>query len=208
MQLGASDMPVIAWKRQCGCFHFEMRIIVILFGCPGAGKGTQAKLLKEQLGIPHVSTGDILRADLSNCNTAQMNSGGLVSDDFVNHLLARRLAHEDCANGFILDGYPRNIAQAGCFEALLRHDDSVLVLEIVADAEQIVSRLASRGRDDDREEVIRHRLAVYREQTQPVAQHLSRLGRFAQVDGSAGVDDVARVIREILQAQLPVTSAA
>ncbi len=149
---------------------------LIFLGPPGAGKGTQAKILAEKVGIPHISTGEILRAakeqgtPLGQQAKAYMDRGELVPDDLMLNLIRERLAQPDASKGWILDGFPRNVEQATFLEALLRelgqHADVAINLDV---PDQVVlSRLMARGREDDTEETVRRRLEVYREQTAPV----------------------------------------
>ncbi len=156
---------------------------LVLLGAPGSGKGTQAKLLTEKLNVPHISTGDLLRAavaaetPLGLAAKEVMERGELVSDDIVLGMLKERLQAEDAQAGFILDGFPRNLVQAEMLDRLLAEigmpvDHAIL---IQVDPEEVVSRIAKRaaaeGRSDDTEEVVRHRLSIYREQTEPVVEN-------------------------------------
>jgi len=181
-----------------------MRTIIVLFGCPGAGKGTQASFLREWLAIPHISTGDLLRSGIASPETeAQMNAGGLVSDEIVNAMVSTRIAQPDCASGFILDGYPRNISQARYLKNELSRFDNLVAIEIEVDEETLFARLLGRARPDDREGVIRERLRVCREQTLPVIQYFKASGRLFQVNGVALVDQVAEAIRTAVKKCLP-----
>jgi adenylate kinase len=173
-----------------------MRRVVILLGCPGAGKGTQARLMTEWLSIPQVSTGDILREQNSTSETvAQMNAGGLVSDELVNQLVSQRISRDDCASGFILDGYPRNISQALSLRRHLSYEDWITTIQIVVDEDQLLSRLNGRQRADDREDVIRERMRIYEEQTLPVVEYLGKMTTFHKIDGGTSIDQVATAIR-------------
>lgn len=182
---------------------------IVLLGAPGSGKGTQAKRLKVELGIAHISTGDLLRAavkagtPLGVKAKAVMESGQLVSDDIVLGLLEERLAHADTDLGFILDGYPRNLAQAGALDELLarvgRPLDAVVKLN-VPDA-NIVKRCGIRfeqeHRADDNPETVRKRLAVYAAQTAPVADFYSQRGLLTEIDG---VGDITAIGDRVLAA--------
>jgi len=149
---------------------------LIFLGPPGAGKGTQAKRLAQQLNIPHISTGDILRGAISERTPlgqkaqSYMDRGELVPDDLILDLIRERLSQEDALQGWILDGFPRNVEQARFLEELLselqQNSDCVLSLDVPDDV--LIARLLARGRKDDGEETIRRRLEVYREQTEPV----------------------------------------
>jgi len=175
---------------------------LVLLGAPGSGKGTQASALKTALGVPHVSTGDLLRAavkagtPLGLKARAVMDAGQLVSDDIVLGMLEERLAEADAGPGFILDGYPRNIAQCAALEALLSRIGQPLdiAVKLVVPNELIVERIAGRaaaeGRQDDTPETVRERLRVYAEQTAPVAHHFQAHGLLVSVDGTGEVAEV------------------
>ena len=179
-----------------------MSVRLVLFGPPGAGKGTQAVRLAERLGVPTISTGDIFRANIAGDTelgrqvVGYTSKGHLVPDELTDALIADRLAQPDAADGFLLDGYPRNAAQAAALDALLAEEDHELdlVVELAVDPEVVTQRLLKRaqieGRVDDTEDVIRHRLAVYTEQTSPLAEIYVNRGILAQVDGLGEVDEV------------------
>jgi adenylate kinase len=179
---------------------------IVLLGAPGSGKGTQAALLKNELKVPHISTGDLLRAAVAAGTPlgvqakAVMESGRLVSDEIVLGMLEERLAQPDARAGFILDGYPRNLAQCEALERLLERIGQPLDVAVKLDvaAELIVSRLAGRaqaeGRKDDNPETVRERLRVYQEQTAPVARHFADLHKLVEVDGVGELDVVFRRI--------------
>jgi len=179
---------------------------VVLLGPPGAGKGTQAVLLSEKLGVPHISTGDLFRANISQQTPlgreAQkyMDAGDLVPSDVTNRMVESRVAEPDAVNGFVLDGYPRTIDQAEALEKILGDMDKKLdaVLCFVVAEDTVVERMLARGRADDNEDVIRNRLRVYREETEPLLQHYD--GLVVTVDGIGEVDDVnARALRALGQ---------
>ena len=175
---------------------------LVLLGAPGSGKGTQAARLREHLQVPHISTGELLRAavaagtDLGRKAKAVMESGALVSDEIVLGMLEERLTAGDTGGGFILDGYPRNLAQANALDArLARLGQPVdIAVQLDVDAEKLVDRLAGRaqaeGRADDSPDAVRKRLAVYDEATAPVVDFYRTTGRLACVDGVGGMDDV------------------
>ncbi len=180
---------------------------IVLLGAPGSGKGTQAVRLKAQLGVAHVSTGDLLRAQVAAGTPlglqakAVMESGKLVSDEIVLGMLEDRLAQADAQPGFILDGYPRNLAQADALDGLLRRIgkplDVAVLLEV--DSELLFQRLAGRaqaeGRKDDNPETVRERLRVYAEQTAPVIGYYRERGKLAALDGVGTLDEVyARIV--------------
>ncbi|HET8553967.1 MAG TPA: adenylate kinase [Rhodanobacteraceae bacterium] len=189
---------------------------IVLLGAPGSGKGTQATRLKTELGIPHISTGDLLRAavkagtPLGLKAKAVMDAGHLVSDEIVLGMLEERLAEPDAGAGFILDGYPRNLAQVqaldGLLERLNKPLDAVVKLEVPN--EEIVSRCEIRfkeqGRADDNPDTVRKRLGVYAEQTAPVAEWYSGHGMLRVVDGVGDLDEVFARIKAVL----PIDRAA
>ncbi|WP_217614942.1 adenylate kinase [Cellulomonas sp. GbtcB1] len=187
---------------------------LVLLGPPGAGKGTQAARLAERLGVPAISTGDIFRANIKGGTelgrTAQEYTarGELVPDEVTNAMVRDRLAQPDAAQGFLLDGYPRNTAQVGELDAILEADGRALdaALEITADADVVVERLLKRaeieGRADDTEPVIRRRLDVYAEQTAPVSGLYAERDLLVRVDGIGEVDEVTERLLAALASQV------
>ena len=177
-----------------------MRLVPL--GAPGSGKGTQAARLKEQLGVPHISTGDLLRAEVAAGSPLGLQAkevmarGDLVSDDILLGMLEDRLARDDVREGFILDGYPRNLAQAAALGELLERLDQPFdaAVQLEVDNELLIDRLAGRakaeGRADDNPESVRKRLVVYDEQTAPVIEFYREHGQLTVVDGVGGLDDV------------------
>jgi len=191
---------------------------LVLLGAPGSGKGTQAARLKAELGAPHISTGDMLRAAVAAGTPmglqakAVMAAGQLVSDDILLGMLEDRLAQPDAAAGFILDGYPRNLAQAAALDRLLGRIGQPLdaVVKLDVPSEVIVERcrirfLAEHRADDDPDTVAR-RLAVYAEQTAPVAEFYARAGKLQVVDGVGELDEVTERLRQALHMQAAATS--
>lgn len=175
-------------------------------GPPGAGKGTQAQVVAAHMGVPHVSTGDIFRANVSG-DTAlgreakrYMDAGELVPDAITNAMVTARLNEPDAADGFLLDGYPRNSDQAVVLDAALTAAGQSLdaVVEIVVGNDEVVKRLLGRaatdGRADDTEQVIRHRLTVYLDQTAPLVGYYRGQGLLHTVDGVGAVTDVTERI--------------
>lgn len=189
---------------------------LIFLGPPGAGKGTQAKLLTERYGIPQLSTGDMLRAavaeqsDVGKRAKAVMDAGQLVSDEIVNEIVSDRIDHPDCANGFILDGYPRTVPQAVALAKMLEGKGLSLdaVIELKVDEEALLKRIENRVaetvaaggkvRSDDNPESVKKRLVEYREKTAPLSEHYASTGQLKTVDGMADVGVVTREIEKIL----------
>ena len=216
---------------------------IVLLGPPGAGKGTQAKSICANFGIPQISTGDMLRAAISGGTElgkrvqAVMDRGDLVADDIIVGLVEERILKNDCANGFLFDGFPRTIAQAETLEAADVAIDAVV--EIRVPDEEVVRRMSGRRvhpgsgrvyhvlfnpprvsdfddetgepllqRDDDQQETVRDRLAVYRQQTHPLVEFYSARAqenngadalRYIAVDGLGSVSDIGRKVLELLQ---------
>jgi adenylate kinase len=195
---------------------------LVLVGPPGAGKGTQAQFLAAHFSIPHISTGDIFRAnlkagtDLGNQAKSFMDCGELVPDSVTNEMVRDRLTHDDVANGFLLDGFPRNVAQAEVLRAILADKKTPLhaVLEFSLADEEIIARLSSRRtcrdcgapsvgvdkcptcggevyqREDDKAEVITRRLEVYAEQTAPIISFYRNEGLLISVSAAGNVEDI------------------
>ncbi len=220
---------------------------VILLGSPGAGKGTQAKQIVAHYQIPQISTGDLLRENVQRGTALGLAAkdvmalGGLVPDDLVYDMVSQRLRQADCERGFILDGFPRNPAQAGWLDAFLEHEFFEkgqreqclpIVIRINVDYNKLLRRITGRRscpvcgriynvysqsprvadrcnvdgstlvtRDDDREEVIRERLAAYELQTKPVAEYYARKGRLVSVDGDLPIKQVTEQIFKVIESQ-------
>ena len=183
---------------------------MLIIGPPGAGKGTQAARICERLSVPAISTGDIFRANIKEQTElgqeAQRytDAGNLVPDSVTNSMVRDRLAQPDVENGFLLDGYPRTVAQVEELDNILEvnHTHLDVVLLLTADNDELVKRLLGRaqdqGRTDDTEDVIRHRLDVYDEQTAPVVEVYNQRGIVTQVDGLGDIDEVTERIMAIL----------
>ena len=179
---------------------------LIFLGPPGAGKGTQAQILSENHQIPHISTGDILRAavaqqtPLGSQAQGYMNRGELVPDALILNLIEDRLSYKDTANGWILDGFPRNVNQAAFLEQLLtkleQNADCVLNLEVPD--EVLVSRLLERKRKDDNESTIRRRVEVYYQDTVPVIEFYQQRKTLKTIDGDRTMDDVTQQLNKVI----------
>lgn len=192
---------------------------IVLLGAPGSGKGTQAALLEKELGVPHISTGELFRTAVSESTPlglkvrSLLDRGELVPDDLTLELLEERMALPDAANGFILDGYPRNLVQAEALDTLLeklgRPVDEAIKIDV--DTEQVVARIAKRsaeqGRSDDSEGVVRNRMRVYQEQTSPVIGYYENKGLLTRVLGTGSIDDVLQIILSVLEIGTMETSA-
>ncbi|MGA9747492.1 MAG: adenylate kinase [Nocardioides sp.] len=185
---------------------------LILMGPPGAGKGTQAKVISETLGVPAISTGDIFRANVSQETPLgveakrYMEAGDYVPDAVTNAMVRDRVKEDDTRGGFLLDGYPRTVSQVEELDAMLAEQgtaiDAVVVLTV--DQDEIVGRLLKRaqsdGRTDDTEDVIRHRQDVYAEQTAPLISVYADRSILAEVDGMGSVDEVTTRVLTALEA--------
>ena len=188
---------------------------LIFLGPPGAGKGTQAARIEAAYEIPQLSTGDMLRAAVAAGTEIGLQAkdimarGDLVPDEVVVGIISERIEAADCANGFILDGFPRNVSQARALDAVLveKGIDIEAVIELVVDPEILIARILKRAqesadgpRDDDTEEALQHRLRVYEEQTAPVADFYAEKGILRTLDGMQEIDEVTRQIRSALDA--------
>jgi adenylate kinase len=191
-------------------------MIVVLFGPPAAGKGTQAKRIHEKYGVAHLSTGDMLRAAIAQGSEtgkrakAIMDEGKLVPDDLVLGIIAERIEEPDCATGFVLDGFPRTVNQAESLDGMLngkkRAVDHVIVMEV--DEAELIKRVENRAaeakrkgepvRPDDDPETFKKRLAVYKAQTAPILPHYEAQGKIRRVDGMKSIEEVAAQIDAIL----------
>ena len=183
---------------------------LVLLGAPGSGKGTQATRLKEHLQVPHISTGDLLRAEVAAGSALGLQAkvvmarGDLVSDEILLGMLEARLARADVAGGFILDGYPRNLAQADALDQLLARIGQPMdhAVQLDVDTDLLVDRLAGRaqaeGRADDNPESVRNRLNIYNDQTAPVIDFYRQHGVLKVVDGEGSMDEVfTRIVETI-----------
>ena len=186
---------------------------LVLLGAPGSGKGTQATRLEQHLQVPHITTGGLLRGavaagtPLGQVVGPIMAAGNLVSDELMLGVLEERFAQADTRNGFILDGYPRNLVQARALDALLERigQPMDIAVQLDVDPELLVQRLAGRaqaeGRADDSPEAVRNRLKVYEQQTAPVVDYYRNLGKLAHLDGVGSLDQVfTRIVEAIAPA--------
>lgn len=180
---------------------------LLILGPPGAGKGTQASLLCRAVGIPHVSTGAMLRdhverdTELGRRAKEIMDSGALVSDEIVIAMVEERLAKDDAACGFLLDGFPRTAAQAAALDAVLGEDRALeAVVNLEAPEEEVVQRILARGRSDDTEAAVRTRISVYFEQTAPLIEFYTDRGILTRVDGVGQITEVlSRIVAVLAQ---------
>jgi adenylate kinase len=183
----------------------DVPLNLVFFGPPGAGKGTQADRFAERHRLPKISTGDILRKAIQDGTRIgamvydTLQSGALVGDDLIISIVAERLEQPDTLKGFVLDGFPRTIPQAAALDAMLADRGGVRVIALVVHADEVIRRLASRGREDDDAFVIKERLAVYSRETEPVLQYYRRRGVVTVLDGNQSLDDVTESIEEAVK---------
>jgi adenylate kinase len=192
---------------------------LLIVGPPGAGKGTQSVRLTNAFRIPAIATGDIFRANIKNQTqlgkqvSAIITAGDYVPDSLTNDLIASRLKEEDCTSGFLLDGYPRTVDQLRFLDEMLATEGTALdaVIQLVADQDEIVSRLLKRaheeGREDDTAETIRHRQELYVRETSPLIADYKQRGLVVEIDALGAVDDVAERITSALTARGIVPAA-
>lgn len=188
-----------------------MKTFVVLMGAPGAGKGTQAKKLEASLGLPQVATGDLFRANLKNQTElgqlarTYMDKGELVPDEVTVAMVRDRLSQPDCANGAILDGFPRTTAQAKALDELLCDFSAKIAVVPFIDVRQdvLVERLAKRaeieGRADDNEETIRVRMEVYQSETAPLLDYYREKDLLVKIDGEQSIDEVTADLTKVVQ---------
>jgi adenylate kinase len=192
---------------------------LVLFGAPGSGKGTQATRLKERLGVPHISTGDLLRGEIKAGTElglkakGLMDAGQLLPDDIMLGIIEHRLGEPDAKPGFILDGYPRNLAQADALDTVLARIgqplDVVVKLDVPDSA--IIGRCEVRfekeGRPDDNPDTVKKRLGIYADQTAPVADFYKQRGKLQVIDGVGELDDVTQRVLDVLPGGVKAASA-
>ncbi|MEK6917122.1 MAG: adenylate kinase [Nanoarchaeota archaeon] len=178
---------------------------LVFLGPPGAGKGTQAQLLAESMGIPHISTGEIFRYNLENktemgrAAAEYMDNGFLVPDNVTNGMVIDRLRKPDCKNGYILDGYPRTINQAEFLDSINGIDNVIYFsLKDEIAIERLLNRAKESSRSDDTEEVIKKRILVYKDQTQPLLNYYKHKGNLLEIDASSGIKMINRDVKRVL----------
>ncbi|EJF79477.1 adenylate kinase [Bartonella sp. DB5-6] len=190
---------------------------VVLLGPPGAGKGTQAKMLTEEYNIPQLSTGDMLReviakeTEVGKKAKAVMSSGALVPDSIVNQIVSERIDASDCINGFVLDGYPRTVGQAEALQQILQSKNMQLdaVIELSVDEDALIERMKKRVEEtiatgghvrlDDNPVAFAKRLVEYREKTAPLSKFYSEKGLLKVIDGMIGISEISDVIKKSFQ---------
>ncbi|HOJ04059.1 MAG TPA: adenylate kinase [Bacteroidota bacterium] len=183
---------------------------LIIFGPPGAGKGTQAQFISQRFGIPHISTGDIFRENIRNETPLGVEAkryseaGELVPDSLTNAMVRARLTQDDTANGFLLDGYPRTASQIGALENLLQEMGISLnaVLNMRVPDEEIISRLTLRKRIDDSDGTVRRRLQIYHRTTEPIADYFRERGLLVDIVGVGSIDDITNRIFSAIEARV------
>ena len=186
---------------------------IILLGAPGAGKGTQASKLCEKYGIPHISTGDIFRDNIKHCTPtgviakSYIDKGQLVPDEVTIALVEDRISRDDCKNGYLLDGFPRTVAQANAFDKIAKVD---YVIDIDVEFDKLLDRITGRRvcpkcgeqiiqRDDDNEVTVKKRISVYHNQTEPLIEYYKAKGILYRVDGEGDVDEIFNRIQKIIK---------
>ena len=186
---------------------------IILFGPPGAGKGTQAKFIIDKYNLVQISTGDMLReavksgSELGNKVKVIMDKGDLVSDDIIMSIISERVIEEDCKKGFILDGFPRTLNQAKELDKMLDHKNLKIdhVIEILVDEDLLISRIKKRAsedkiaRNDDNHEVLKNRIMIYKRDTIPVLKYYKNLNRLRQANGMQSIKSVSNDIQGIIE---------
>ncbi len=185
--------------------------LLLMFGAPGAGKGTQSKKIIEKFGYAHVSTGDMLRTAISNKTplglkaAEYMDAGNLVPDEIVTNLIAEVLAEKESCGGCVFDGFPRTVEQAKSLDKMLATKglEVELMLALSVDKEELKERLTNRAkrenRDDDTPEVIANRIQVYEDKTAPVAEYYKKQNKYTEISGMGSVDEIFERITKIIE---------
>jgi adenylate kinase len=203
--VSTSGVPQPRVARRIAVAPAPVPLNLVFFGPPGAGKGTQADRFAARHHIPKISTGDMLRKAVQDGTRvgqlvrATLQCGALVGDDLIISLVAERLEQPDTAKGFVLDGFPRTIPQAAALDALLADRGGVSVVALVVHADEVVRRLAVRGREDDDAFVIKERLGVYARETEPVLEYYRRRGVVTVLDGNRPLDEVTESIEAAIK---------
>ena len=190
-----------------------MPLNIVILGPPGAGKGTQGKLIARDAGIPHVNTGDIFRAEcaagteLGNKVKSIIDAGDLVPDELTSEIVRARLEQDDTSQGFVLDGFPRTLAQAEALDRALAESDRgdlsvVLDFEVPDElaVERLLGRASAEGRSDDAPDKVRHRLDVYHQQTEPLVEYYRARDLLVPIHADASVDEVFSEVQQVLSA--------
>jgi adenylate kinase len=202
--VSTAGVPQTRVARRISVAPAPVPLNLVFFGPPGAGKGTQADRFAARHHIPKISTGDMLRKAVQDGTRvgqmvrATLQCGALVGDDLIISLVAERLEQPDTAKGFVLDGFPRTIPQAAALDALLADRGGVSVIALVVHADEVVRRLAVRGREDDEAFVIKERLEVYSRETEPVLEYYRRREVVTVLDGNRPLDEVTAEIDEVI----------
>jgi len=185
-------------------------MIAILLGPPGSGKGTQAQFIIDKFKIPHISTGDFLRAAVKEGTTlgqeakSYMDKGGLVPDQVIIGIIKENIEKDECKNGFLLDGFPRTVGQADAFETMLEGVGKKIdhVIYIVVKDDELMKRLLDRavkeGRSDDNEETINNRIKVYKDQTMPLVDFYQSEGLIREIDGHGNIEEITGRINSVM----------
>jgi len=201
--------------KQASPYHSKIvkvgdTMILVVFGAPGVGKGTQAELLSQRKGIPHLSTGAALRqaitegTELGKTAKSYVEAGRLVPDEIVTGIVRETLAGAEYTQGCILDGFPRTRSQAEALDEILRETNREIdcVINVDVDGDEIVQRMLKRGRQDDTEEIIRERLAIYNASTMPLLEYYKERGKLCTIDGNAEIEEVYERISSVMQNSL------